>query len=1056
MADQNNYKVKPISDEQRMNIQRRSAYTLPTRPTEQGMKPNEIKRAFFGYVTESNNSVMGEINRIVDEVNQSLDAEEQALKEHEEAASKRHDEHVKEEAERFNQHKEAFEQHVTNFNAHTGNKNNPHEVTKAQVGLGSVDNTADKDKPVSTATKQALHDHNEGTNLDGATSHPELRKLIQEAVNEHNEELEAHNNSQDEANCHPYLQGKINTEITDRKKAVENLSKSTDTSLANKVNYSDIQDNLTSSDAQKPLSAKQGKELNSKIGALSENLTKNTIKSVSWDSTNYILTITDNEGNVQNIDLPMESVIKDASYSSSTKKITFTLVNGKTISIDASDLVDTYTADGSTLTLEGKKFKIADAIIARLEAVEKNPGCLPVMVDIPDVAPSAFTDDVVYSYQFSATSLGDSRNIVVGNLCLAKFSTANASGQKWAVCKITNVESTDAVIIRALDFIDGAVGAKGETGVGIKSISAAGKDSLGGNIYTITYTDDTTTQFVAPKGEDGVGISTITSNGQDANGGNQYLVNLTNGQSYGFTAPKGDNALRYYKEGQQVWLYGTTGEFIETPESLSLDCFNRTPKVGEVFSFEAKACYIGIDGGGLSVEGDAVYLVYAKITALSDTTASIEYLDIQSLDGAAALMVDRQISYDAAPVKGNTYTISRSYFNRFPGLWDVFQIIGLDANNNLYLLLCKVTSLYPSSDSSLTEYQILSVYAYGGVTSVNGETGAITNVVKDNTNEVAIGNQAEAVNYGVAIGYQTNATNASVHIGSPAFLADNDQFGAKSQGSVAIGPDANIDANSDYSVGIGFAATVKNAPNAVQLGSGENSTEGTLQFRDYTLVNDAGIIPLARTPLLYTGSPLASNYCVSGALNGIVANALDFNRNPKVGETFRAPVYMDGFGAIRSCYCVVELTSSSTVVARIIQNITNGAGVPIMNTTIVNLLVGTTLINVTLDLPPSAFWHISDDGTATIATKSQILYMINRYLSARGCLPGANAATTLKHPATGSQSTNLIIGIYAPDTTESTWGTHIGIVYRSGSSPTLTLTAVQPATIIGPFGQISA
>ena len=36
--------------------------------------------------------------------------------------------------------------------SHTGNKSNPHGVTKAQVGLGNVDNTADKDKSVNHAT----------------------------------------------------------------------------------------------------------------------------------------------------------------------------------------------------------------------------------------------------------------------------------------------------------------------------------------------------------------------------------------------------------------------------------------------------------------------------------------------------------------------------------------------------------------------------------------------------------------------------------------------------------------------------------------------------------------------------------------------------------------------------------------------------------------------------------------------------------------------------------------------------------------------------------------
>ncbi len=35
--------------------------------------------------------------------------------------------------------------------AHIGNKENPHSVTKAQVGLDKVDNTSDKDKPISNA-----------------------------------------------------------------------------------------------------------------------------------------------------------------------------------------------------------------------------------------------------------------------------------------------------------------------------------------------------------------------------------------------------------------------------------------------------------------------------------------------------------------------------------------------------------------------------------------------------------------------------------------------------------------------------------------------------------------------------------------------------------------------------------------------------------------------------------------------------------------------------------------------------------------------------------------
>lgn len=45
----------------------------------------------------------------------------------------------------------------TNLETHINNKSNPHEVDKAQVGLGNVDNTSDANKPISTATQNALN-----------------------------------------------------------------------------------------------------------------------------------------------------------------------------------------------------------------------------------------------------------------------------------------------------------------------------------------------------------------------------------------------------------------------------------------------------------------------------------------------------------------------------------------------------------------------------------------------------------------------------------------------------------------------------------------------------------------------------------------------------------------------------------------------------------------------------------------------------------------------------------------------------------------------------------
>ena len=47
---------------------------------------------------------------------------------------------------------------VASNTTHRGRNDNPHGVTKEQVGLGNVDNTSDADKPISNATQSALND----------------------------------------------------------------------------------------------------------------------------------------------------------------------------------------------------------------------------------------------------------------------------------------------------------------------------------------------------------------------------------------------------------------------------------------------------------------------------------------------------------------------------------------------------------------------------------------------------------------------------------------------------------------------------------------------------------------------------------------------------------------------------------------------------------------------------------------------------------------------------------------------------------------------------------
>jgi len=57
------------------------------------------------------------------------------------------------------------------FASHATNTSNPHSVTKAQVGLGSVDNTSDANKPISTATQTALNLKYDASNPAGYTTY---------------------------------------------------------------------------------------------------------------------------------------------------------------------------------------------------------------------------------------------------------------------------------------------------------------------------------------------------------------------------------------------------------------------------------------------------------------------------------------------------------------------------------------------------------------------------------------------------------------------------------------------------------------------------------------------------------------------------------------------------------------------------------------------------------------------------------------------------------------------------------------------------------------------
>ena len=71
--------INKTNEAVREAISRKSAYALPNRPSESGIKPDEIRRAFWSPVTDAEDSVLSEINRVVDEANEEFDAREEKI-----------------------------------------------------------------------------------------------------------------------------------------------------------------------------------------------------------------------------------------------------------------------------------------------------------------------------------------------------------------------------------------------------------------------------------------------------------------------------------------------------------------------------------------------------------------------------------------------------------------------------------------------------------------------------------------------------------------------------------------------------------------------------------------------------------------------------------------------------------------------------------------------------------------------------------------------------------------------------------------------------------------
>ena len=133
---------------------------------------------------------------------------------------------------------------ASNLTTHINNKTNPHNVTKAQVGLGNVDNTSDLNKPISTSTQAALDlkanqettytktevDSLVGSKLNSATASSTYATIVD--VNKH---------VNDESNPHEVTKAQVGLGNVDNTSDLNKpISTATQTALNLKANVSDV------------------------------------------------------------------------------------------------------------------------------------------------------------------------------------------------------------------------------------------------------------------------------------------------------------------------------------------------------------------------------------------------------------------------------------------------------------------------------------------------------------------------------------------------------------------------------------------------------------------------------------------------------------------------------------------------------------------------------------------------------------------------------------------------------------------------------------------------
>ena len=182
----------------------------------------------------------------------------------------------------------------------------------------------------------------------------------------------------------------------------------------------------------------------------------------------------------------------------------------------------------------------------------------------------------------------------------------------------------------------------------------------------------------------------------------------------------------------------------------------------------------------------------------------------------------------------------------------------------------------------------------------------------------AVGSEANVTGNGAAVGYHASAKGGGA-IGSSA-TADNG-FAGGMNASAGYGCAAGRNAVTKNGVAVGNdAKTLDNqgrAIEAIQLGTGTNTKERTLQVYDYTLMDAKGMIPTERLPL-YSTEPERIGTWIDGRpiLRVVISRNLDAatvqSGSYQLDTTDLGVEYPDGITIITNAYLRTYNPSSHT------------------------------------------------------------------------------------------------------------------------------------------------